>query len=140
VRSFDHIFEEVYGVDADWYYVEQCRYLYPDLESSFTLGDLNVTRLTDIFSSSKDVVTALSMIEYIDDKQAFVGDLFSLTNELCIVEGHSESIECGADAVYDSLLRTQNWEVEKLPITTDAGYNAPEATKNIGRPLWICKK
>ena len=140
VRSYEHLFETVEGIDYDWHYIEMCRYLYPDIEDCFILGNLNVKRLADLIAQPKDVITALSMIEYIDNKDAFVGDLYTLTSELCIVEGHSEDNIKGLDKVYDSLLRTQDWEVEKLLVTTDAGFNAPETTKDAGRPLWICKK
>lgn len=140
VRSFDHIFEKVSGIDADRYYIDMCEFLYEEEDCDFILADLNIKRITDFFDSPRDVITALSMIEYINDKEQFVQDLYDLTNELCIVEGHSEDIIKGYDKKYEDLLKSKNWKVQRADFTTDAGVNAPVATQETGRPLWICKK
>ena len=140
VRSFDHIFEKVSGIDADRYYIDMCEFLYEEEDCDFILADLNIKRITDFFDSPRDVITALSMIEYINDKEQFVQDLYDLTNELCIVEGHSEDIKKGLDKDYEKILRTQNWKVERYATTTDAGINAPANTWETGRPLWVCAK
>jgi len=83
-------------------------------------------------------VTSLSMIEYINDKESFVQDLFNHTRLICIVEGHSEDIRKGLDEKYEKILKSQSWDVTRCPFLTEAGTNAPPASK--GRPLWICKK
>ena len=140
VRSFDHIFQNVTGVDADRYYIEMCDFLYEEEDCNFILADLNIRRVTDFITSPCDVITALSMIEYINNKEQFVQDLYDLTNELCIVEGHSEDIIKGYDKKYEELLKSKNWKVQRADFTTDVGVNAPAATQETGRPLWICKK
>jgi hypothetical protein len=140
VRSYDHLFKSTTGVDADQYYFDMCQFLYEDTNCKFVLADLNYHRLPKIFNSSYDVITALSMIEYIHDKQQFVEDLYNMTNEVCIIEGHSEDVKKKLDIEYENLLKTQGWKVERLSDTTDAGINAPADTWSTGRPIWVCKK
>jgi hypothetical protein len=140
VKSYDHLFDSVEGLDVDQHCIEQCAFLYPEIKDCFTLVNLNVTKLSDAVKEEKDVITALSMIEYVNDKQEFIKDLFNLTKQLCIVEGHSEDINIGADLRYEALLREQPWTVARLEQTTDAGTNAPQNTQEVGRPVWICKK
>jgi len=140
VKSYDHIFESVQGIDYDDYYIKQCKFLYPEIETSFIHDDINKNRLSDIVGDKKDVITALSMIEYIDNKENFIEDLYNLTNELCIIEGHSEDIIKGLDTYYERLINEQDWLVERVKETTDVGVNAPLNTFPTGRPVWICKK
>ena len=139
VRYFSDNFEKVTGVEMEEYYITICKYLYPEISASFVQNNLNFARLTDIFIDEKfDVITALSMIEYIDKKEEFVSDLFALTRNICIVEGHSEDINLGYDIAYENLLKAKDWNVERLEEMTDVGTNAPANT--IGRPIWICTK
>jgi hypothetical protein len=92
VESLKDMFEASAGVDADPYYIDQCHFLYPDTESVFHLCDLNETTLGEKFDGLFDVITALSMLEYIKDKETFITDLYKLTDQVCIVEGHSEDV------------------------------------------------
>ena len=115
-----------------------CRFLYQGLYENFILGNINNNRLTDLFQEQFDVITALSMIEYITDKRGFVDDLFSLTRSLCIIEGHSEDIHKGHDKFYEGLLEEKPWSVKRLDVLTDAGINAPDHSQ--GRPVWVCRK
>ena len=139
VRYFSDNFEKVSGVELEDYYINICKYLYPEIQDSFRHHNLNYKRLSEIFPDETfDVVSALSMIEYITNKEDFVEDLFNLTNEICIVEGHSEDINKGLDITYENLLKAKSWKVERLEEMTDVGINAPANT--IGRPVWICQK
>ena len=138
VKSFSYIFDQVSGLDADSYYIEMCNFLYQELSQSFILANINNNRLADLFHQQFDVITALSMIEYITDKRGFVDDLFSLTKSLCIIEGHSEDIYKGYDKFYEGLLEEKPWSVERLGVLTDAGVNAPDHSQ--GRPVWVCRK
>lgn len=140
VESLKDMFDTSTGVDADPYYIGQCEFLYPDSDSNFKLMDLNQNRLTDEFQMGFDVITSLSMLEYIKDKDEFVSDLFWLTEQVCIVEGHSEDIIKGYDKTYEELLQSQDWDVKRLEEVTDVGINAPLATVKTGRPVWVCVK
>jgi len=140
VESLKDIFKSSEGVDADSYYIEQCRFLYPETKSKFHLANLNDKPLTSLFQERFDVITALSMFEYITFKQDFVSELFNMTDQICIVEGHSEDILLGRDVRYENLLRTQDWKVVRMEETTDVGINAPIATQATGRPVWVCVK
>jgi len=138
VHHFSSQFENNFGVELESFYVGMCNILYPELEGRFINNDLNVKPLRDIFTEQFNVVTALSMIEYINDKHSFVDDLYNLTSQVCIVEGHSEDINKGLDSLYESILKTKDWYVERYPTLTEAGTNAPSNSQ--GRPLWICTK
>ena len=140
VESLKDMFESSTGVDADPYYIEQCNFLYPDTKSEFHLCDLNKTSLGEKFDGPFDVITALSMLEYIKDKEQFITDLYNLTGQVCIVEGHSEDIIKGFDLQYEEMLEVQPWTVTRMEETTDVGINAPLATVKTGRPIWVCVK
>ena len=96
------------GVELEDFYVKTCQTLYPDIQDSFICKDLNDSKLNEIFDSTFDLVTSLSMIEYIDDKEDFVKSLFEITNKICIVEGHSEDIPKGLDIKYEEILKQPN--------------------------------
>jgi 2-polyprenyl-3-methyl-5-hydroxy-6-metoxy-1,4-benzoquinol methylase len=134
-RFSDH-FEKTTGVEYDYYYIELVKELYPNL--NVIHNDVNITRLSKLFTEKFEVITALSMIEYINDKKAFVEDLYDLSEKIVIVEGHTMDSNNGNDKIYDSILRTMPWNVVRLPPCTDNGINAPPEA--LGRPLWICKK
>ena len=136
VRHFNDQFENVAGVEASPYYIDLCRFLYSDMDV-FTHADLNQQPLSSLFSEPVDVITSLSMIEYIHDKKAFVEDLYNLTGKICIVEGHSEDFAKNLDHVYEGFLTSQDWTVVRRPEVTDPGLNAPPSA---GRPLWVCIK
>ncbi len=130
-------FREVCAIEGDKTYVDLSKEIHPGLNVMWL--NLNVFPLTNTIRSRFSVVTALSMIEYIDDKAAFVHDLWKVTENLCIVEGHSEDIiPRGRDTEYEALLKTQAWEVVRRPELTDPGLNAP--AHSVGRPLWVCMK
>lgn len=140
VKSLSDLFDSVNGVDYEDYYIGQSKFLYPEISDSFQRVDLNQTRLTEVFKGQKfSTITALSMIEYINDKPQFIQDLHGLTDGICIVEGHSEDIKLGHDKKYELLLQGQPWSVERLSDTTDAGVNAPRDTQETGRPIWVCR-
>lgn len=141
VRRFSESFEEVNGVDYDAFYNSFAKMVYPQLSNVFKLADLNASRLTSMFSvDSFDFITSLSMIEYIDNKQVFLSDLFSLLKQggICVIEGHSMDINLGHDETYEKLIRQQPWKVERLSVRTDNGLNAPHNA--MGRPVWLCRK
>ena len=140
VRSFEDLFEEVSGIDYDEYYIGQCRFLYEDIADRFRRFDLNQERIVSLSTEGYDVITALSMIEYVNDQSQFVSDLHDMTNELCIIEGHSEDINKGLDIKYENIIKSFSWSVERLKETTDVGINAPVNTIATGRPVWICRK
>jgi len=125
--------KNVMGVEPDSYYVKLSQEIFPGL--NIRLGYLHQM---DFASMGADLVTALSMIEYVTDKPKFVHDLFRLTNKICIVEGHSEDIKLGIDKVYEKLLKQEKWAVIRHSKLTDAGLNAPSDSP--GRPLWYCIK
>lgn len=129
-------FKKTAGIDGDVYYVNLAKRLYPDLQITFL--DLNRQSLKTLPDAPFEVVTALSMIEYVHDRQSFVSDLFSITEKVCIVEGHSMDIPDGKDTYYEDLLKKEAWHVKRMPILTDAGINAP--SQSPGRPLWVCTK
>lgn len=140
VESLKDMFSASTGVDADPYYIDQCHFLYPTTASEFHLCDLNKTSLGEKFDSTFDVITALSMLEYIKDKETFINDLYKLTDQVCIVEGHSEDIIKGYDLKYEAMLEVEPWTVTRIEETTDVGINAPLATVQTGRPVWVCAK
>ena len=140
VKYFSDKFSSVMGIDAEPYYINQAKFLFEDIKDSYVLNNLNTISLGSLVTEPIDVITSLSMIEYITNKKKFVKDLYSLTNELCIIEGHSEDIKLGYDIIYENMLKKKDWEVTRLPDVTDAGINAPQDTQAKGRPIWICKK
>ena len=140
VKYFSDKFSKVTGIDAEPYYNGQAKFLFPEIEGSFILNNLNTVSLKDLGVGPVDVITSLSMIEYLTDKKKFVADLYELTNDLCIVEGHSEDIKLGYDKTYEALLEAHDWEVTRQSSTTDVGINAPADTRKDGRPIWVCKK
>lgn len=134
---FRQSFKDVCAVEGDRVYADLSRELHPGL--NVTWMNLNVFPLSSTIRRTFSVVTALSMIEYIEDKQSFVHDLWRATEKLCIVEGHSEDIyPRGRDKEYEALLRSQEWTVIRRPELTDPGINAP--AHSVGRPLWVCCK
>ena len=135
-RLFSTRFAKVMGIDYDEYYVNMDHKLYPELD--IVQHDLNRMRLTERFTEPFQAITALSMIEYINDRLTFVQDLYAITGKLCIIEGHSMDIHDGLDIQYENLIKSQPWKVERLEQLTDAGINAPPQSK--GRPIWICTK
>jgi len=139
-------FKKVIGIEKDQRYVTFSRRLYAlgdkPVGSSVVNVDINKQRLKDWCTKNHkgkfEVITALSMIEYIKDQKAFVEDLFNATSHICIVEGHSSDIKTGADKKYEALLQSHAWQVIRLEEKTDPGTNASDQ-KN-GRPLWVCVK
>ena len=140
VSYFQDIFNEVAGIDCDSYNISQCHFLYPPIKESFTLSDINTKRLSAHYASPFNVITALSMIEYINNKENFIKDLYDLTTNICIIEGHSEDVNKGLDLYYEKLIRGRPWGVTRLEENTDVGLNAPENTINQGRVMWVCEK
>lgn len=139
VQHFSKKFKINYGVELEEFYTNMCNnILYPDLNGRFINNNLNYKPLSEIFKQKFNLITALSMIEYIDNKQKFVDELYNLTQQVCIVEGHSEDITKKLDITYEKLLLSKDWEVERYPVLTDPGINAPQGSP--GRPLWICTK
>jgi len=138
VFYFSKKFKEVDGLDFSIGYLNFARTVYKEIADRFHYNDLNKISLSSWTNGRKfEVVTALSIIEYINDKSNFVKDLYDITERLCIVEGHSEDEIKGLNIFYENLLKEQPWEVIRRPERTDAGINAP--TK-IGRLLWVCLK
>lgn len=135
---FSRSFSLVMGIEAQPIYYNLASELFPNVR--FILANVNRGGLKSIIGERKfSAVLALSMIEYIEDKKTFVSDLFNATEQVCIVEGHSEDIyPRQRDVQYEALLKTQPWTVERLPVVTDAGLNAPKWSK--GRPVWVCRK
>ena len=139
VHHFSKKFKKSNGVEMESFYTDMCNdILYPELKGHFINNDLNVKPLRELFTEQFNLITSLSMIEYINDKRKFVEDLYNLTKQVCIVEGHSEDISKGLDSVYEKLLRSKDWDVERYSELTEAGSNAP--SNSPGRPLWICTK
>lgn len=139
VHHFSKKFETNNGVELESFYTNMCNdILYPELSGRFINNDLNIKPLRDLFTEQFNVITALSMIEYINDKNKFVEDLYNLTKEVCIVEGHSEDIKKGLDIYYENILKSKDWDVQRHHQLTEAGTNAPSDSP--GRPLWICTK
>ena len=139
VHHFSKKFETNNGVELESFYTNMCNdILYPELSGRFINNDLNIKPLRDLFTEQFNVITALSMIEYINDKNKFVEDLYNLTKEVCIVEGHSEDIKKGLDIYYENILKSKDWDVQRYHQLTEAGTNAPSDSP--GRPLWICTK
>lgn len=136
LHTFNGYFDEVAGIDYDIYYVNLVKDIYPELNVSRL--DLNQQRLVDRFKEPFDVITSLSMIEYVNDKKTFVDDLYTLAEKLVIVEGHSMDIINGNDKIYEGLLKAKDWKVTRLKKLTDPGVNAPPESK--GRPIWTCFK
>ncbi len=133
--QFSELFQESTGVEYDTYYVNLARQLYPNL--NIIQNDLNQTRLSQLFPSQKfECITSLSMFEYIHDKYALTKDLYDLSTNLVIVEGHSLDINSGRDNQYETILKSQPWTVTRLETLTDNGINAPVEAK--GRPVWVC--
>lgn len=135
-NHFRKSFREVFGVEGDGHYMNLAKQIYPGL--GIMHMNLNQVRLTHVIRRKFDVITALSMIEYIIGKKEFVQDLYDLTQYVCIVEGHSEDIHRGTDKEYEALLKTQPWTVIRRPELTDPGINAP--SHSVGRPLWVMVK
>jgi hypothetical protein len=140
VKSFNHLFEAVLGIDYDEYYIGQCRFLYPEMRDAFKVVDLNKNRIPEVIDRQVDVITALSMVEYIEDKKQFISDIYESVRELCIIEGHSEDIVKGYDIEYEKIIMSFPWKVTRLEETTDVGVNAPVNTRPFGRPVWVCIK
>ena len=134
-RQFSQFFPDVTGVEYDSYYINLVRQLYPQL--NIIQNDLNQKPLSRLFNRKFECITALSMIEYITDKHSFVRDLYNLSENLVIVEGHSLDINDGKDVHYEAILKTQPWTVTRLSVLTDNGINAPD--RAMGRPVWVCK-
>jgi SAM-dependent methyltransferase len=135
---FQGSFNQVYGLDSDPLFLSIASKLYPHLK--LVQQDLNKIGLRACLPSSRfTAVLALSMIEYVKDKEAFVRDLYQITGKICIVEGHSEDIyPRQRHYEYEHMLRKQPWKVARWPANTDAGLNAP--AHSVGRPLWVCLK
>jgi SAM-dependent methyltransferase len=135
---FSQTFDHVVGIEAQAVYHGIARDLYP--HAHFIHADLNRSPLRDVTGGRVfSVVLALSMIEYIQDKRTFVEDLYQATEQVCVVEGHSEDIYPRQRHLqYEALLKSQPWTVERLPVNTDPGLNAPKWSQ--GRPVWVCRK
>ena len=135
--AFTNIFPTVVGVDEDHAILALAERVYPLVH--FQRLALNQERLLQRFNHGEFQVTlCLSMLEYVNDKAAFVSDLHQITRRLCIVEGHSEDFARGRDVEYEAILRTMPWTVTRLSETTDPGMNAPKESR--GRPVWVCVK
>lgn len=135
---FSKHFDRVTGIEAQAIYYGLAKDLYPGVE--FHLADINRASLAGIIGARQfSAVLALSMIEYIQDKRTFVEDLYRATEQICIVEGHSEDIFPRQRHIYyEALLKTQPWTVERYAVNTDPGLNAPKWSQ--GRPVWVCRK
>lgn len=135
---FAKSFDRVTGIEAQAVYHGLAVDLFPGV--TFIHADINLAPLAGITGGRVySAVLALSMIEYIHDKRTFVEDLFKATEQVCIVEGHSEDIyPRQRHKVYEDLLKTQSWTVERLQEVTDPGLNAPKWS--LGRPVWVCRK
>lgn len=135
---FANSFGLVTGIEAQAVYHSLSLDLWAGVR--FIHSDLNYTTLGRLLGGEVfSAVLALSVIEYIRDKQTFVEDLFNATEQVCIVEGHSETIyPKGLDGEYEALLKTQPWTVTRIPELTDNGLNAP--LHCVGRPVWVCAK
>lgn len=141
VNYFSSVFKKVCGIDMEDLYIKIHKLIYKKENMRFIHANLNKMKLKYAVSPDKeyDVVTALSMIEYIDNKKEFIDFLFNMTKYICIIEGHTMDKNLGHDEFYDQLIRSVTWKkVERFDNITDAGINAP--TNNLGRPLWICYK
>ena len=140
-RVFSEVFSEVYGIDYNQYYTWFAKTISPELSNCYFNYDINSRGLKSFFGNEKfDFVTSLSMIEYINDKQQFVKDIFDLVkdNGLVVFEGHSMDINLGFDKKYENIIRSMPWKVERLSVLTDNRINAPREAK--GRPVWTCTK
>lgn len=136
VNNYASKFKNVIGIEADSTVFSLATELHGP---RFIHANVNNQPLRTMFTKPFDVITALSMIEYVTDKRAFIKDLYDLTGTICIVEGHSADIvPLKRDVIYDQLLREQPWTVIRRPELTEAGSNAP--SDSIGRPLWVCIK
>lgn len=135
---FSKRFDRVTGIEAQLVYHTLARELWPDVR--FIHSDLNRTTLGRLMGGETfSVVLALSMIEYIRDKPRFVEGIYRATEQICIVEGHSETVYPKAlDGEYEALLKAMPWMVTRRPELTDNGLNAPAHC--IGRPIWVCVK
>ncbi len=163
VEYFGRRFQRAHGIEKDQYYLGLQKFLYGDdprttfswdelIEDMKRTGtssdqdssirfhkiDINDGDWRQEFPRNVEVITALSMIEYISDREQFVKDLYDLTGKICIVEGHSMDMNDGLDSGYEELLKSQPWTVERRTELTDNGLNAPATAK--GRPVWVCKK
>lgn len=144
VRAFTSEFEETVGVDYNPYYTWFAKTVTPKgLNATFHNYDINSRGLASFFGTGQfDMITSLSMIEYITNKEQFVKDIFDLLRPggLCIFEGHSMDINLGHDKKYETLIRgaSEDWTVERLDTLTDNGINAPSTA--MGRPVWVCLK
>lgn len=147
VRHFSKSFSNVIGVDYNYQYTWFAKTVYEELKERniFVNADLNKQRLSNTVSPANpkdgfNFITALSMIEYINDKDAFLSDIFDLlkVGGVCIFEGHSLDINNGNDKIYEEHIRKQKWQVTRMPFLTDIGLNAPKEA--IGRPMWVCVK
>ena len=135
--QFSKLYKNATGVEYDSYYINLARQLYPHL--NLIQNDLNQKRLKDLFPGQTfECITSLSMFEYVSDKRALTEDLYNLSTNLVIVEGHSLDINSGRDNQYEAILKSQPWTVTRLETLTDNGINAPAEAK--GRPVWVCKK
>jgi 2-polyprenyl-3-methyl-5-hydroxy-6-metoxy-1,4-benzoquinol methylase len=133
-KQMSYIFDEVTGIDCSKPYINACKLLHPEIADRFILQDANDLRIV----AKADVVTALSMIEYIIDKEKFVKELFEHTNQMLILEGHAPDMANGTDKVWEKLLTAHPWkQVAKWDELTEPGLNA---TYSKGRPIWICLK
>lgn len=134
VKQMSFIFSEVLGIDCSESYINSCKLLYPELKDSFVLQTADDLRTVP----KADVITALSMIEYVLDKEKFVKELFEHTNQMCIIEGHAPDIEKNIDYYWEMEIRKQPWQqVIRFEGLTEAGMNASYSK---GRPIWICLK
>lgn len=140
-RVLSEVFSEVCGIDYNPYYTWFAKTVAPHLADSYFNYDINSKGLKSFFGNETfDFITSLSMIEYINDKEQFVKDIFDLVKDdgLVVFEGHSMDINHGYDKKYENIIRSMPWKVERLSVLTDNGINAPREAK--GRPVWTCTK
>jgi hypothetical protein len=139
VNYYSNKFALAEGIEVDKSIVDIGAMVYPKIAGNIQISDINSVSLKNRIDHSCNVITVLSVIEYINDKARFLKDVYDLTTQICIVEGHSEDIiPKGLDKIYENLLRELPWKVIRRPELTDAGLNAPK--HSVGRPLWICSK
>lgn len=141
VKNFAKHFDEVCGLEQDPYYIELVDALYPELSPAIRQVDVNTSGWELSFQDLQwDAITALSMIEYVVDKEQFMRTLHGLLapGGVCLVEGHSEDLANGNAILYERILRSLPWDVACLPERTDPGRNAPP--ESTGRPVWVCAK
>lgn len=130
---FSAVFKKSFGIEKESRYVDIARRLYPEV--NYQQQDFNQSIFLP--SGTFEVITSLSMLEYITDKKGFLHEIYRHTGKLFILEGHSESVKKGEDKEFEALLLEGPWgHIERMSWTTEPGRNAPKDSP--GRPVWAC--